>query len=67
MSTLFKAWMIFFGIVWATALSYLGLIYWGGPIVLKTPIYIIAGYGTFLLVSIISEHILRWLNRIFKK
>jgi len=67
MSPLFKAWMIYLGLVFITPLSYIVLIYWGGPIILKIPLYIIAGYGTLLMVSIIAEHVLRWLNCIFKK
>ena len=67
MSTLFKAWMIFLGVVFITALSYIVLIYWDGPVFLKIPIYIIAGCGTLLSVSVIAEHTLRLLNRIFKK
>ena len=58
---------IFFGLILVTALSCIGLIYWDGTIALKTPLYLVAGYGTFLLISRIGERVLRWLNRILKK
>ena len=62
MSTVIKAWMIFFGLIVVTVLAYIGLIFWDSPKFLKILLYIIAGYGTFLIVSVIIEHALKFLK-----